>query len=1035
MKRQRLHWIPKPQPAAPPEGFAVTAEAGPPPTWPGDPTLSDRDEFIFLLQTASEIEHALMVQYLYSAWSVPSKPDWASAIIKVAKQEMGHLVTVQNLMRSLNAPLSLDRDDYPFRSELYPFEFRLERLSVGSLAKYVLAEMPADPGLSQEELDAILADAGMAGGEKVNRVGDLYDRLQNIVQTKFTDANFSPSTVPAQALPASWLADEDNGVIVQTVASNANALEALRKIAEQGEGNQSQPDQTSHFDVFLQIYRKRKEATSDPTIPVVENPNTSPAPVEGPDDLADGRISHRRTRLWALLGNVRYRMLLSNIHHALSLPTDMNGPEAEVRLRAIAEMHLLTPISRVLTELPRAATDDGKKAGMPFEMPYSLDFPDGELGRWLLLLDLVLSSQKLVQRIEDTITSGSIPVPTAQETALLQRIKADDDTRLAAVKAHVVAAGGSIDRFAQLTSLRLLPSLVIARFGSSPQPMDNYELGEPGADGWVPLVPAETLEVDDNSGQIQGIRIPDSVKFRDANGLIRPVCPFIEVWAQFDGAGPLRQLTILDLQQLGLSASDLRWRVQVANRKAERRTGRAADAVLADTGVFSDDAVKLLNGRAQNFKAGRSIPFGSARYIVPNALFPELRLRFTPAPGKVFGPVAGDPNTVADVYDSAAGGWDNHFDGADGTPPFTSPANIYYGRQVGEDWVSAGYLDDACDAIVSVELTLPGQPQPLRAVARVSSGPPHFSPETLPVRSVADELEQMLAGPEIAAPATPAQAEALGQKAADIIRRALETVRLMNTAAMNRGGMAGHDSRIGEQRDAAGNVVVPGRFREPIFSPVGRAAYAEVEARHRDVLAALAGIKSPTGSPERAAAVSALEQMADLLRRYDQVGDLSNSGRRRMPAMMRGADGLHLALTRRQVSVVEKAAAALGSAAPGPMTPEEQMLALVAHFSANANRHTTIDTGGNTPLSQLFGNPPDVLAYLRRGLVQGLDAPPELLGRPLINPGDPAGSAFVLLLQTPGHPMRSRFAQTIPSIGGKTGLQIAQEWIASLSPA
>jgi hypothetical protein len=38
------------------------------------------------------------------------------------------------------------------------------------------------------------------------------------------------------------------------------------------------------------------------------------------------------------------------------------------------------------------------------------------------------------------------------------------------------------------------------------------------------------------------------------------------------------------------------------------------------------------------------------------------------------------------------------------------------------------------------------------------------------------------------------------------------------------------------------------------------------------------------------------------------VGDLSNKGRRKMPALMRGADGRALALTRRQVDVIRKAA-------------------------------------------------------------------------------------------------------------------------------
>jgi hypothetical protein len=42
----------------------------------------------------------------------------------------------------------------------------------------------------------------------------------------------------------------------------------------------------------------------------------------------------------------------------------------------------------------------------------------------------------------------------------------------------------------------------------------------------------------------------------------------------------------------------------------------------------------------------------------------------------------------------------------------------------------------------------------------------------------------------------------------------------------------------------------------------------------------------------------------DVLRDYDEIGDLSDRGSRKMPAMMRGADGRHLALTRRQVALI-----------------------------------------------------------------------------------------------------------------------------------
>jgi len=46
--------------------------------------------------------------------------------------------------------------------------------------------------------------------------------------------------------------------------------------------------------------------------------------------------------------------------------------------------------------------------------------------------------------------------------------------------------------------------------------------------------------------------------------------------------------------------------------------------------------------------------------------------------------------------------------------------------------------------------------------------------------------------------------------------------------------------------------------------------------------------------------------ITDVLRNYDEVGDLSDVGRRKMPALMRGADGRHLALTRRQIDLIRK---------------------------------------------------------------------------------------------------------------------------------
>jgi hypothetical protein len=80
--------------------------------------------------------------------------------------------------------------------------------------------------------------------------------------------------------------------------------------------------------------------------------------------------------------------------------------------------------------------------------------------------------------------------------------------------------------------LRILPSLAIARFGSAPTPMDNYDAVVDAAEplGYRTLRPAETLEVDIDSGEIVRVFVPDALSFTE-NGAVRPVAPFLEAWA------------------------------------------------------------------------------------------------------------------------------------------------------------------------------------------------------------------------------------------------------------------------------------------------------------------------------------------------------------------------------------------------------------------------------------------------------------------------------------------------------------------------
>jgi hypothetical protein len=124
-----------------------------------DMPIAPRERAVALLHLGSEIEHALMVQYLYAAYSLNAAQPvaehrrqvarWREVIAEIAREEMGHLASVQNLLTLIGGPLCFEREDYPIIDpDLWPFPFDLEPLSKDSLTSYVtLAGFLADDQL------------------------------------------------------------------------------------------------------------------------------------------------------------------------------------------------------------------------------------------------------------------------------------------------------------------------------------------------------------------------------------------------------------------------------------------------------------------------------------------------------------------------------------------------------------------------------------------------------------------------------------------------------------------------------------------------------------------------------------------------------------------------------------------------------------------------------------------------------------------------------------------------------------------------
>lgn len=148
-------------------------------------------ELIRLLREAAEIEHDLMVQYLYGAFSL--KPAYnemignpvpgANSFMGVTIQEMQHLGAVNRLLVELKAAPVLTRQDFPYESEIYPFPFELAPLNPVSLAKFTYCEATPEAlhttsgtgPSSVRLLDRMQATLGGTIGP--NHVGPLYDAV------------------------------------------------------------------------------------------------------------------------------------------------------------------------------------------------------------------------------------------------------------------------------------------------------------------------------------------------------------------------------------------------------------------------------------------------------------------------------------------------------------------------------------------------------------------------------------------------------------------------------------------------------------------------------------------------------------------------------------------------------------------------------------------------------------------------------------------------------------------------------------------
>ena len=495
---QRLRWTKfgtPPQHAA--EAFALAPQARPDtstglalelygiPLTPEAERITVRNEVRFLLKVAAEIEHGLLVQYLYSAYSINSMlkmgPTWHTTIRNIAVQEMDHLINVQNMLLAVknetgqlptNTSVTyFDRESFPVPPDhvgYYPYAFRLEPFSGDSLSKYVSAESPLPEMIDdlslRADLEKIIARAKKVTGMRTfGHVGTLYAYLywlflpsdtaegpwpnfpadwfrrcvpgRHLAENDFADPTqldlfeASPDEFRANDGNASNYPQNDNGSHrwVFRVKSSTDALRAITQIAFQGEGTEMAMD--SHFLEFLSIYQEvallTPPASDNVHLNVPTNPNLRYDP-----ETVEGRIVNPGTRLWARLCNTRYLLLLQELPLSLSLPRDM-GPQMATREALINDAistEMLIGIRYLATKLVtlQRANNPEQFAGPPFELPDS-HLPDTPAEQWKEVGRLISLSSALIKRIRALTGPAQ---PTMMDDTMLHKLEKSDQTLL-----------------------------------------------------------------------------------------------------------------------------------------------------------------------------------------------------------------------------------------------------------------------------------------------------------------------------------------------------------------------------------------------------------------------------------------------------------------------------------------------------------------------------------------------------------------------------------------------------------------------------
>jgi hypothetical protein len=371
--------------------------------------IEHREALIYMLCEAAELEHGIMCQYLFAAFSLKQSADegltpqqadavqrWRKHISHIATQEMLHLALVQNLLAAIGGAPHMSRPNFPQPASHYPAGVHLALLRFGERALRHFMYLERPEGMALEDPDGLAAygraEPSMQAGDIVPRgqdfatVGHLYRSIEAGIAhlaDKYGEQWLFVGPPSAQATSEQFGWPE-----LTPVTGVASAQLAIDEILDQGEGPRGHW-QNAHFGQFVSILDEFEQLRAadrgfEPVRPVLAV-NVRPGEREPAPPLVTDPLTRRVMDLF----NVSYEILLQILQRFFA-----HTEETSAQLKALADagvdvmFRVVKPLGDLITTLPAGPEYPGRTAGPSFELFYESDYvlPHREAA-WLLLTE------------------------------------------------------------------------------------------------------------------------------------------------------------------------------------------------------------------------------------------------------------------------------------------------------------------------------------------------------------------------------------------------------------------------------------------------------------------------------------------------------------------------------------------------------------------------------------------------------------------------------------------------------------------------